>query len=377
MNEGPFNCESRVRLEVDLGKIVGNFQTIRRRVQPCRLMPVVKANAYGLGMAKIAAALAAAGADAFGVAEINEALTVKPFGIPVQILGNLLPDEVEPAVEAGIWCPVGSVEDARRVSRAAAKQRKTAAVQIAVDTGMGRLGLPAAEAFDRIREIAALDHLELRGIYSHFSSAFDRFSDYSLRQLDKFRQLLAALDRAGIRFVDIHMAASDALNNFPESCGAPFTLARTGINLYGYYDSTVEQSMRLAPAVGLKTRLAAVRKLAAGSFIGYGRTHKLLKDSLVGTVAAGYADGMPLALSNRGYLLIGGTLCPILGRISMDYTTVLLDHAPEAQAGDEVVCIGRQQDQEITVEDWAQLKGTHVYDILCGIGSRVERSYFS
>ena len=143
----------------------------------------------------------------------------------------------------------------------------------------------------------------------------------------------------------------------------------------GYYDNEVRQSMRLSPVVELKTRLAAVRILAAGSCIGYGRMHRLARPTRVGTIAAGYADGLPLALSNRGYVLVNGELCPVLGRISMDYTTISLENAPEAKPGDEVVCIGRQKDRFIPFEEWAQLKGTHVYDLLCSIGMRVRRRY--
>ena len=143
--------------------------------------------------------------------------------------------------------------------------------------------------------------------------------------------------------------------------------------MYGYYDNEVDQSMRLLSAIELKTRLDAVPRSSCRSSIGYGRMHRLARPTRVGTIAAGYADGLPLALSNRGYVLVNGVLCPVLGRISMDYTTISLDNAPDARPGDEVVCIGRQGDQFISLEDWAQLKGTHVYELLCSFGTRVHR----
>ncbi len=369
------NQESRVNLEVNLRKLAENFREIRRRVAPCRVMAVLKANAYGLGVLPIAEELRCAGADAFGVAEINEALELAPLGLPVQVLGNLLPNEIAPAVENGIVCPLNDLEMARRISREAVHQNRRVTCAVTVDSGMGRLGMPVAEAAEQILAMRDLPNLELAGIYSHFSNAFQRYDDYSLGQLASFKALLTELGKHGVTFPLVHMAASDALNNFPDSTRPPFTLVRCGINMYGYYDSTVHQSMRLCPVVELKTRLAAVRILRAGSSIGYGRMHILPRDSRVGTIAAGYADGLPLALSNRGYVLVNGVLCPVLGRISMDYTTILLDNAPEAQPGDEVVCIGSQGDQRITLEEWAQLKGTHVYDILCSIGTRVRRQY--
>ena len=311
----------------------------------------------------------------FGVAEINEAIELVPLGLPVQILGNLLPDEIAPAVEYGLICPLNDLEMARRISAEAVRQNRVVRGAVTVDSGMGRLGLQVAEAAPEILAMRGLPNLELHAIYSHFSTAYLRYDDYSLQQLARFKTLLAELAGAGLTFPEVHMAASDALNNFPESTRPPFTLARCGINMYGYYDNSVQQSMQLAPVVELKTRLAAVRTLRAGASIGYGRMHRLLRDTRVGTIAAGYADGLPLALSNRGYVLVRGRLCPVLGRISMDYTTISLDDVPEAVPGDEVVCFGRQGDRFLPLEEWAQLKGTHAYELLCSIGTRVRRVY--
>lgn len=371
------SLESRVKLEIDLKKLAGNFNEIRRRVFPCRVMAILKANAYGLGVQPIAKVLKHAGAAAFGVAEINEALELTSLGLPVQILGNLLPNEIAAAVEHGIVCPLNNLEMAQKINAEAVKQHKIVTCAVTIDSGMGRLGMPAAEAASSILAMRELPNLKLSGIYSHFSCAFMRYDDYSLNQLASFKALLNELSLNGLVFEDIHMAASDALNNFPDSTRAPFNLARCGINMYGFYDNDVQQSMRLNPVVELKTRLAAVRKLKAGSYIGYGRMHRLLKDTLVGTIAAGYADGLPLALSNRGYVLVNGEFCPVLGRVSMDYTTISLENAPGAQMGDEVICIGGQNGRTITLEEWAQLKSTHVYELLCSFGTRVRRVYIN
>ena len=369
--------ESRVRLEVDLKKLSGNFNEIRRRVAPTAVMAVLKANAYGLGVLPVAETVRAAGAACFGVAEINAALELAPLGLPVQILGNLLPDEIAPAVEYGIVCPLNDLGMAKEISAEAVRQNRRVRGAVTVDSGMGRLGMQAAAAAREILAMRALPNLELVGIYSHCSSAYQRYDDYTALQLGRFKALLAELAAEGMTFPFVHIAASDALNNFPESTRPPFTLCRCGINMYGYCDPEVRPSMHLVPVVELKTRLAAVRILPAGASIGYGRMHRLRQDTRVGTIAAGYADGLPLALSNRGYVLVNGRLCPVLGRISMDYTTISLENVPEAQPGDEVVCVGTQGDQTITLEEWAQLKGTHAYELLCSIGSRVGRSYLS
>jgi len=150
---------------------------------------------------------------------------------------------------------------------------------------------------------------------------------------------------------------------------------RTGINLYGSFDTIGNRRLRLRPVLAMRARLAQVRTLSAGSTIGYGRTFVCPRDMRIGTVAAGYADGLPLALSNRGSLLVRGRPCPVVGRISMDYTTVALDQVEDAQAGDEVVCVGGEAPGAMSVEAWATLKGTHPYEVICSFGSRVQRRY--
>jgi alanine racemase len=152
---------------------------------------------------------------------------------------------------------------------------------------------------------------------------------------------------------------------------------RTGINLHGSFDTAGRRTLHVMPVLTLKTRLTAIRTLPAGTGIGYGHTYRLHHATRVGTVSAGYADGLPLALSNRGYLLIHGVPCPVIGRLSMDYTTVSLESVPEAQVGDEVVCLGGTGIHALTVEDWAALKNTHPYEIICSFGNRVQRRYLS
>ncbi len=367
--------ESRVRLEIDMKALRENFRTVKQYVAPCKVIAILKANAYGLGVLPIARALKQAGADGFGVAELNEALQLVGLGLPIRILGNLLPAEVMPAVNAGLICPVNDLAMAELLSAEAVRQRRIVYGQLTIDSGMGRLGMLAGRARREIVAISRLPNLQLTGIYSHCSSAFDGQDPFTVGQVEKMKRLLEELALDGIGFEEIHMAASDALNNFAETRQPPFNCVRAGFNLYGYYDNDVRRSMRLQPVVALKTRLAAVRVLPEGYSVGYGRTCVLPRETRVGTIAAGYADGLPLALSNTGAVLVRGRLCPILGRLSMDYTTVDLSAVPEAEWGDEVTCIGRDGDRQITLEEWARLKGTHVYDLLCSFGTRCARIY--
>ncbi len=365
----------RVWLEISLDTLTGNYRKIAAAVAPANVFTVLKANAYGLGGLPIAQALAKAGASGFGVAEPYEALQLLPLGKPVQILSSILPDEIGPMVVAGVILPVTDFPTARLISEAAARLGKTATVHIKLDTGMGRLGILAKEAPLVIRHIRLLPGLHLEGIFSHFPFAYETGSELTNHQMDLFCTILDELAGHGITFEKRHIANSDAINNFPRACRPPFNYVRTGINLHGSFDSAGKRTLNVKPILTLKTRLTAIRTLPAGTGIGYGHTYRLHRKTRVGTVSAGYADGLPLALSNRGYLLIRGSPCPVLGRISMDYTAVSLESVPDAQIGDEVVCLGGEGVHALTVEDWAALKNTHPYEIICSFGNRVERRY--
>jgi alanine racemase len=367
----------RVWLEIDLAVLTANYRRIAAAVAPAEVMAVLKANAYGLGARPIAAALVRAGVARFGVAEPYEALALADLGRPVQILGSVLPEELPALVGAGIVLPATDLPTARAIDAEGRRQRRRAAVHFKVDTGMGRLGIPAAEAAATIREAARLPNILAEGIYSHFPVAYRAGEEYTQRQMDVFLALLDALAAEGLSFPLRHMANSDAINNFPRATRPPFNLVRTGINLHGSFDTEGRRALQLEPVLALKTRLTAVRRLPAGAGIGYGLTCRLARDTTVGTISAGYADGLPLALSNRGYVLVRNVPCPVLGRLSMDYTTIALDQAPDAVVGDEATCLGGTGTLAVSVEDWAHLKGTHPYEIICSFGSRVERRHLN
>lgn len=357
---------SRVVLRIDLKRLAENFKVLRKRAGSCRLLAVVKADAYGLGAEPVARTLKAAGADEFGVATLAEARTVCGLGLPVQILGALFDEELEEAVALDLNCPCPDFETARKLSEAAKRRGVTVRGVVKIDSGMGRLGLPIAEALPEIRRMNQLPNLELHGIYSHFPQAAKPGNAFTVRQIAAFCTLVSSLAAEGIRFRDVHIAASDGINFYPEALREPFTLARAGLSMYGVPDDP-----ELPSIVSLYARLGAVRRLRAGATVGYHSTCVLERDTLEGTVAAGYADGLPLALSNRGAVVIHGRRCPVLGRISMDYTTVSLENAPEAKPGDEVELFG----PDLPPGEWAELKGTHLHDILCAVSPRVKREY--
>lgn len=365
----------RVWLEISREALIGNYNAVCARVAPCEVMPVLKANAYGLGIVPAAEILKDAGAMRFGVAEPHEAMQLLTLERSVHILSSILPEEIEAMIEADVALPVTSLESARRISRAAERLHRFATVHFKVDTGMGRLGILCEGAFETISQAYSLPGVISEGIFSHFPMAYDRHSPVTGEQIAKFKELLRRLNRAGVHFKYAHIANSDAVNNFPDSYRAPFNMVRTGINLYGAFDAQGSRSIPIRPVIALKTRLTAVRELPRGSAIGYGHTHRLRKKGRVGTISAGYADGLPLSLSNCGSVIIRDRLCPIIGRVSMDYTTVSLQDVPDAEAGDEVTCLGSTESHCITIESWAELKNTHPYEIICSFGNRVERRY--
>ena len=271
------------------------------------------------------------------------------------------------------------MEIAKKISAESVRQNVRTEVQLKVDTGMGRLGILEDEVPAVAKEVVKLPNLDLKGIYTHFPIAYHGADRYSFAQAARFLAIIDKLAKQGITLEKRHIANSDAINNCPFATVPPFTHVRAGINLHGSFDTEGQRALKLEPVLALKTYLAAVRTLPAGHTIGYGCTCRLFKDTKVGTIAAGYADGLPLNLSNRGYVIVKGRLCPILGRLSMDYTTISLDGFgdDEIKPGEIVTCIGGEDPNRITVEDWAQIKGTHSYDVICSFGTRVERVFIN
>lgn len=368
------DLKRRVQVEIDLGALVRNYRKIAAHVKPLSVLCVLKANAYGLGVEAYAAALAKTDCVGFGVAEPFEALQLAgKYGKRVQLLSSVLPDEIEAMVAADVALPIIDLESARLISAAAVRLGKVARVHFKIDTGMGRLGILAEESLSVIRKVEQLPNLACEGIFSHCPMAYDPKDPFTARQIGLFKSIVAAAQKEGFSFPFVHMAASDAINNFPETAQAPFTMVRTGINLHGSFDPYGRKTLQVEPVLTLRTRVAQVRSLPAGTTLGYGRTWCLREPTRVATISAGYADGLPLALSNRGQVIIGGRYCPVIGRISMDYTTVDVSAVEGVKPGDEVICLGRDGDCSITPDDWATLKGTHAYDIICSLGSRVER----
>ncbi len=365
--------------EVDLNALRENLVWIRNQVGPdIKIMTVVKADAYGHGLKQIATLLMQSGTDVFGVANLAEAAHIHAVGRgwPVLMLGACLPDEIPLAVRDEVMPTISTIEEAGHFSREAVQQNKTVRLHLKVDTGMGRLGVEAADALPLIRAIRALPGLQLHGIYTHYSSVEDD-PDYSQRQAAQFIELVRAARAEGIEIPLVHANSSGGLLLEPETL---FNLIRPGLVVYGVVppgDRPVhaELARHVRAALSFKCRVSLVKDIPAGKALSYGHTFIAPNPMRVATLTAGYGDGYMRAGSNRSFVLIRGQRCQILGRITMDQMIADVSHVPEVIDGDEVVLIGRQLGAEITATELARWMGTIPWEVLTNITYRVPRLY--
>jgi alanine racemase len=372
----------RCWVEVDLDAIRHNVAAIRRRVGPkVKLMAVVKADAYGHGLAQVGGALMQCGVDAFAVANLSEALALRQIGgsgWPILLFGSALPFEVGKMIEQNITPTISTLDEAHLFEAEARQHGKTLDVQVEVDTGMGRVGLWHDEAAGNVFRMGVLRHLNVMGLYTHFPSA-DEDLDETRRELGLFQKVAQQLEGNGLKVPLLHAANSAAVLNLPE---AALNMVRPGLLLYGITPnspntSTPQQTNEFLPALAFKARVAYVKQVAAGRTVSYGQTFTAKKAMKIATVTAGYADGFSRHLSSKAYVLINGTRCRVVGRVTMDQIMVDVTALKNVQCGDEVVFIGRQEDGQITASEVASWEDTIAWEVLCGITktARVPRVY--
>jgi alanine racemase len=357
--------------EINLPALRHNVAVVRAQVgQRVRVMAIVKANAYGHGLPEIVRALADT-VEMFGVANLEEALRVRrelPHA-SVFILGPALAEEREEIVRNGFVPAVSSFEEAEAYHRLCAE--KPVPVHVAIDTGMGRIGVWQDEAVSVVQKIRKLSGVELAGIATHLPVA-DEDEEFTREELEQFDGLLAQLRAAGVEAPFIHSLNSAGIIRFPQHAK---DMVRAGLMLYGSSPVAVFQQ-RLQPVLSLKARVLLVRHVGAGRGISYGRTFITRQAMDVATLGIGYADGFQRQLSNRAaQALIRGQRCDVLGRVTMDQIMVDVSAVSGVVAGDEAVLIGRQGEQEIFAAELAQKAGTIAWEIFTGIGSRVCRVY--
>lgn len=364
----------RVWADIDLDALSYNLARVRELLPPrTEIMVVLKADAYGHGAVAVARHLEGEGIWGFGVGDSHEALELRAAGVTrsILILGAIIEDEIEAVVKNDVSVCIHSERRAVLLDREARSQGKQARVHLMVDTGMGRLGVLPRYALGLARKIGDLPGLRLEGVATHYACSADPGDSFTEEQRLRFIEVKGALAEEGIRPAWFHASSSEALfSRRPE----PFNLVRPGLAVYGIRASRMHGARPpLRPVLSLKTQIIYMKDVPAGTSIGYGRRYRTPRPTRIATLPIGYNDGLPYRLSGKGYVLVRGRRAPLVGAVSMDYTTIDVGHVEGAAVGDGVTLIGRDGERAITVEDLARMAETIPYEITCGIGRRVRR----
>lgn len=359
--------------EVDLSAIAHNVQVTRKVLKPgTKICAVVKADAYGHGAVPVATAALAAGVNYLAVSMTQEALELREAGImaPILILGTMTEEHEKALVDYNITQTVYDLAVAQELSAAALQENKVAKVHLAVDTGMNRIGCRPEEAADLAEAISKLPHVELEGMFSHFSSADEMDKSFAESQYRKFMEADRAIKDRGIQIPLVHIDNSAGITEMKHT---ECDMVRQGITLYGLWPSDdVERCLDLKPALSLKAEVVFVKDVPAGEKIGYGCTYETKAPMKVATIPLGYADGYSRALSNRGYITIRGYKAPVVGRICMDQFMVDVTNVPGVHKGDEAVIFGPGG---VSLDQLAKWVGTIPYELMCLLSTRVPRKY--
>jgi alanine racemase len=370
-------------LQISLSALRHNAALLRDLVGARRAAFVVKANAYGHGLVPTARAIEPF-ATRLCVYTIEEAVALRAGGItaPVLVLGPIPPPDLDDALAANVELVLWSAgEFARRVCAAARKHQRTASIHVKVNTDLNRLGFEPHELVDALEDLLRLQEIAIVGIFSHLASAEELDSPYTMHQLAAFERALAQakplLDRRSVVPLR-HIAASAAAMLWPQT---RLDMARLGIALYGLMPSPQTREalgaapLDLRPALSYRSQIVVTRSVAAGASVGYGGSFHAPRDMRIGVVPAGYADGVPRALSNRGAFGVDGAICPIVGRVAMNMTEIDLGTAPNARAGSTVTLIGADGSATIAADDWATWADTINYEIVARLPSELRREY--
>lgn len=362
------------RAEVDLAAIAENVRTLAALVHPAEICAVVKADGYGHGAIAVSEAALAAGASWLGVALVEEGAVLRKAGIaaPILLLSQPRTQDVVAAVNYDLRLTTYTTEGIDALA-AAGRSDSPVRAHLKIDTGMNRVGARPSDALRLAKEIARHDTVELEAVYTHCAVADEPDNPFTDTQLDRFDDVLAELEAAGLRPPMVHAANSAAAIAHPRS---RHDLVRVGIAVYGIAPAPeLAGRVALRPAMSLAAEVSMVKRVGAGEGVSYGLRHRFERDTTVVTVPIGYADGVPRGLALRGgEVLIGGVRRPITGVVTMDQLMVDVGDA-EVAVGDEVVLIGRQGDVEILADEWAARMDTIAYEVVCGIGPRVPRHY--
>lgn len=371
---------SRIQADIDLDAFRFNLDSIKKNInENTQIITVLKADGYGHGAVPLAKeAEKEERVWGIAVATVEEALELRRGGIkkPLLILGYTYQEDYDLIAEEELRPTVFKLSMAQELSQAALRKNKTIKIHIKIDTGMSRIGYRDLEkSVPEILEISRLPGLEIEGLFTHFARADEREKAPAYQQLEKYQAFQKALKEAGLKIPLCHCSNSAGIIRIPE---ANMDAVRAGIILYGLYPSeeVEKEPVPLKPLMTLKSHIAYIKTLEPGVQISYGGTYTTQKETRVATIPVGYADGYARSLSNKGWVLIRGKKAPILGRVCMDQFMVDVTDIPEARELDEVMLLGKSQDQQITMEELGELSGRFNYEFACCISKRVPRIYF-
>lgn len=367
-------------VEISLPQIAANFHAVKSVVGPAvEVMPVVKADAYRHGAIEVSRKLTGEGARWLAVSNVEEGAALRQAGISARILvmADFLPQEREALLECDLTPVLHSLDHIPEWDRLVGIRGKTAAYHLKIDSGMGRLGTRATAGEIR-RVVASASHVHLEGLMTHFASAADYLSHQTDEQTETFERLCSELSGLGITAEYVHSSST-----IPVAYGrraAWQKMVRPGHGIYGYVSAVSkgpapERVLQVKPALTWKAAVLAIKDLPEGALIGYGGMFRASHPMRIAVLAAGYADGIPHRLSNRGRVIAAGKLASIVGAVSMDLTTIDITHCPELQVGDAVTLLGTEGGTTIDAQQMARIAGTISYSVLCGISARVKRIY--
>lgn len=365
--------------KVNLDNLAFNFHSVKRFIgDGIGFMAVVKADAYGHGAVQIATRLETEGVDWFAVATVEEGVELREGNItaPILVLGGFWPGQESAVLDFDLTPVLFRIDQARSIAAAANDQKSAARAHVKIDTGMGRIGVRLEDVDTFAAKLSTVENLEIEGLMTHFAVADDLdATDFTNHQITIFKNAVETFHAHGHRPKYIDMANSPGAVVHPQSRGK---LVRIGGLLYGLGGDVLPAGVphpELKPVMTLKSKIAQLKTIRSGESVGYGRTHVADRDTVVATIPIGYHDGLPRALSNKGHFLVNRHRAPIIGRVSMDWTTIDVTDVPGASVGDDVTIIGESGDELIRAEDLAGIAETISYEITCGISQRVPRRY--
>lgn len=361
-------------VQVDLQRLQSNLQAIQAHVGGARVMPILKANAYGHGLVRVGQYMQELGVGSIGVAYLEEGILLREAGIttPILVLGGILGSQAPLFLQHNLTLTVSSTQKLEQVEAAAAAAGVTARVHLKIDTGMERIGVHYYNAESLLEATLQCKHVEVEGIFSHFANADAADLSSARLQVERFQEVLRFYEKRSLPMPLRHMANSGAVLQLPESW---MDMVRPGILLYGVYPSAqVQHTVAVQPALTWSSRIVYFKVVQPGHPVSYGSTWQSDHPVRVVTVPVGYGDGYFRAMSGKAQVLIKGQRYPVVGTICMDQFMVNIEE-DSAFNEDEIILVGQSQNERITVEDLAVWAGTIPYEILTNINTRVPRVY--